>query len=229
MSATYIWHLDIETLPTQSSVHREELVQAVLDAPPRSMSKPETIAKWRKGPAQATIEERIRATALNGAYGEICSIAWAINSGPVSFITRDGVLSEKTLLVDFFQIMKEDQEKRNFRLPRFCGHNIAWDLKFLWQRSVINNVTLPVKLPWRESAWTDWYIDTMALWEGYRDRISLKSLCAVLGIDVGIEDIDGSQVWDMWQAKEYEKITAHNVADVERVQKIYERIGEGAG
>jgi hypothetical protein len=90
------------------------------------------------------------------------------------------------------------------RFPHFIGHNIGWDLKFLWQRSIINNIKPPIRIPWRDAVWSGKYTDTMTLWVGPRDTISLTNLCKILGIEME-DEIDGSQVWDMWTWKRSER------------------------
>ena len=59
------------------------------------------------------------------------------------------------------------------------------------------------------------YGDTMALWAGYGQRISLDRLCKALGIpSPKAEGVDGSQVFDLWQAGEYAQIAEYNMRDV---------------
>jgi hypothetical protein len=215
-------YLDIETLPCQQDGIRDEIRDTI--SPPANYKKPEAIEKWWNEHGEEKVEEAYRKTALDGGYGEIVVIGYAVEDHEVSIISWPDE-DEKMVLTEFWDAIDTwmNTSAGQYRLPHFIGHNIAWDLKFLWQRSIINNIKPPIRIPWRDAVWSGKYTDTMTLWAGPRDTISLTNLCKVLGIEME-DEIDGSHVWDMWQKKEYDKISHHCKLDVEKVREIHKRL-----
>jgi len=87
-----------------------------------------------------------------------------------------------------------------FKDPKYilCGHNIKeFDIPFIARRYLINNLTLPDKINLMgKKSWEIPHLDTMELWKfgDYKHYTSLKLLTHVLGIPSPKDDIDGSQV-----------------------------------
>jgi hypothetical protein len=207
--------LDIETLPTSDTVRMEALREGI--RPPATHKKPETIAKWMSENAEAAYEEKFRATALDGTYGQIWAIGWATEDGHVECAIHS---NEWTLLDTFASNIR-----RLFkigRIPYFVGHNVSFDLQFLWRRAKILGVTLDFPLHHNATPWSGKYFDTMYAWAG-KGKISLTELCRVLGIETG-EDITGAEVYDCWLAGEQDKVAEHCRKDVERVRQVWERL-----
>lgn len=219
-----IVYLDTETIPSQRDEAKAIAVSKV--SIPGNISKPETIAKWEEEKRPGLEEEQWRKTALNGAWGEIACICWAIDSGPVNSALRpDATKDESKVLVDFFDDIELQKQHHNLREITWVGHNISgFDLRFLWQRAVVLGVKPPIKLRQDARPWSDFVFDTMHEWSG-RDYTKLTDLCAALRVDVGHEDtIDGSQVWDCYQRGELQTILNHCIADVERVRECHKRM-----
>ena len=211
-------YLDIETIPSQRADVIErgpELVKV-----PASYKNEEKIEAYRAEHA----DEAYRRTALDGGYGEIVCICWAVDDGPVEESTRASAdESEADLLARFFAAAKAAADASPASLPAFVGHNIAFDLRFLHHRSVVLGVHHPIHLPYNAASWQGRYVDTMFEWSGARGSIKLVDLCDVLGIEVD-DEIDGSQVWDRYQAGDIDTIVKHCRADVERVRQVYRRL-----
>ena len=109
-------------------------------------------------------------------------------------------------------------------MSEFIGHNISWDLRFLWQRTVANRLRLPIR--WHQDArpGSDKLFDTMTAWAGYGGRISLERLCRALNLPSPKGDMDGSRVWDYYQNGRLDEIAAYCAGDVETVRTIHARM-----
>lgn len=211
---------DIETIPTQREDLKAEIEKSV--SPPGNIKKQETIDAWMNGEGkyegerEKAIDEKYRKTALDGSYGEIVSIAHAFSDGEISTITRPIDGSEADLLGQFWDAIGDGN-------IRWCGHNITgFDLRFLFQRSVIQQVKIADGFPHDAKPWDKRVYDTAYMWGG-TNYVSMQKLCTVLGIP-GKGDIDGSMVWDEMLAGHLEKIAEYNAADVERTREMFKRI-----
>jgi predicted PolB exonuclease-like 3'-5' exonuclease len=212
--------LDLETIPTQRPGAIEEFRANV--KPPGNMSKPETIAAWMQNNADAAAEDAFRKTSFDGAQGEILCIGFAVNDDTPCHIGRAITGCESTLLHDFYSAMS------GYRVDRIVGHNVKdFDLRFLFQRSVINGAKPSFPLRTESRYCGDYVFDTMLSWAGWGNRISLKNLCAALGISVKGGDIDGSKVWDAAQDGRYEEIFSYCESDVTATREVYNRMTFG--
>ena len=149
-------------------------------------------------------------------------IAWAVEDGEVRNLYRSLDEREDVILTIFFSELRSDL--LNKRKPFFIGHYISgFDLKFLFQRAVINNIDPGFDLRQDAKHGSQIY-DTMLAWAGYGDKISQDNLCKALGIKGKPDDIDGSKVWDFVKAGDVEKVAAYNKDDVKKVREIYKRM-----
>lgn len=218
--------IDIETIPQQPEDATKAAIAESIQAPAQ-MSKTETIAAWHAGEGayagvkSALIEDTYRKTSFDGAKGEIISIAFAVEDRPVTVFHRGFCKDESDLLSSARDGIIDELGGKS---PWFIGHNIGgFDLKFLFQRFVINRIdpNIDFKQYGRHGAQ---FYDTMQAWAGYGNRISQDNLCAALGIEGKPDDIDGSKVWDFYKAGKIEQIAQYNANDVLTVRKIYNRL-----
>lgn len=110
-----------------------------------------------------------------------------------------------------------------------CGHNIKeFDIPFLSRRMLINGITIPSgmdvcgKKPWETT-----FIDTLDLWKfgDYKNYTSLKLLTAVFGIPTPKDDIDGSQVADVYyDENDVKRISIYCEKDVVATTQVFLRI-----
>lgn len=238
-------YLDCETLPTQrhdvfERIRDEHNHGAATRPIPDSIAKLKTpelraerTAEWRAelyNKSVAAADEAWRATALEGGYGELACVSWAIDDEPVETVVRyHGVehaeLSEedeRDMLSALFSAWRQAFGKQ---YPTFVGHNVGFDLAFLHHRSIVLGVRPPFHLPYDMPPWRDAYICTMHAWSGARGSVKLSTLCDMLSIDVGHDDtIDGSQVWDTWAAGDVATVVRHCEADVARVRAVHRRL-----
>jgi len=210
-------YLDIETIPTQREDIRAEMPDRV--KVPANYRDEAKIAAYRAEHA----DHAWRQTALSGDYGEIVVVAWAIDDGDVKCAVKtDGTPAEWVMIREMYCEWKENFAGQH---PTIVGHNVAFDLRFLHHRSVIHGLRSPFYLPYNSAPWQSRYVDTMYEWVGAKGGIKLTELCRVLGIDIGHEDtIDGSQVWDTWNAGDTDTVLQHCIADVERVRAVHKRL-----
>lgn len=215
--------LDIETLPSEDPAVREEIASGI--TPPGNMSKAETITAWEVDKKPALVEEAVRKTSFDATFGRVCCIGWAFeDSAPATWMTP--AMPEKTVLEQLCAKVSQMAGKAESRLE-VVGHNVSWDLRFLLQRCIIHSVKPPHHLmaamqakPWGESI-----RDTMLMWNPEREkRIKLDTLCKVLGVPTSKGEMDGSKVWETYQAGEYEKIATYCAADVEAARAVFRRL-----
>jgi predicted PolB exonuclease-like 3'-5' exonuclease len=226
--------LDIETIPTQrtdviqairAQVDRE--IEAKADAIRQQYKKAETIeAHLRELNERSAnlFDEAYRRTALDGGFGEVLIIGWALDDEPAQSLCRRIDESEADLLREFSRRLPA---QTNTAL-HWIGHNIVgFDLRFLWQRYVVNGITPGVPSDEREGLVND----TMLEWAGRysRDRwVSLDQLCSIFGIASPKGKLDGSQVWDFAQAGRYEEIAEYCRRDVETARTVWYRLTKPA-
>lgn len=196
-------YLDIETIPAQPELETKAEIAKTIEAP-ASMKKAETIADWHNGVGKyagvkdAAIEEAYRKTALDGANGEVISVSYS--DGKDILVTSreldDSEYTEAQLLKSVFWHIEEMAKNHGSKIdPYFVGHNIQWDLKFLWHRAVINKVNPGFKLPFGGRHKSDFY-DNMQAWAGFNGRISQDNLSKALGMEGKRDEVTGSNVWD---------------------------------
>lgn len=106
------------------------------------------------------------------------------------------------------------------------GHNVSWDLRFLWKRCVVNRLRMPDSLMKcvRAKPWDACLADTMTLWDP-GSKTSLDKLCKALGIASPKDDgMDGSKVWEAWQKGEFDRIAKYCRRDVSQVRECWKRL-----
>jgi len=219
-------YFDIETIPGQpESLHRQRIAETIKE--PGAMKLQATIDAWHNGEGkyagekESAIDEAYRKQSFDGSVGEICSLAWAIGDGDIKAFC-DPNISEADLLLSFFNDVASHM-KHEKASPFFIGHYIGgFDLKFVFQRAVINSVKPPFAIPFSGWHGKDFFC-TQEAWCGKRDNIKMDKLAQVLGIQ-GKGDMDGSMVWDYFQARMFEEIQAYNKDDVRIVREIHKRL-----
>lgn len=244
--------IDIETIPGQSEELKNDIAAQfpAIQPPeepkcPRNLKKEDTIKAWlenvlpglKEATAQkyqeecakreAAIEEVWRKTGLCGDQGEIICIAWAVEDDEPSILYRQVNGSEVDIINQFYAAIYRRLNKRN---PTWIGHNVQFDLRFIYHRSVILGIKPYISLHLDAKPWSDQVIDTMTMWAGLRDKVSLDRLCKAMHIQAKGQDlpegeyIDGSRVWDFVKRGEIEKVAVYCKADVVRCREVYKRM-----
>ena len=225
-----ICYLDIETIPCQTPGYFEKCLASI--KAPGNYSKPDTINKWMEENKFIEADKLHRKTSFDGALGEIISIAWAIDDNPVDVIYRDNLLidDEKKLLVDFFDEISKltDDHGQRTTISTWIGHYLTgFDLRFLWQRCVINGIKPSVIIPYDAKPWDPRVFDTKLEWTGASSSYSgigkLGDMSQAFGFK-GKGDLDGSKVYDYWIAGCIEEIAEYNKEDVEMCRRLYKKM-----
>ena len=216
--------IDIETVPAQDPAVRAELAASI--TPPGNISKAETIAAWERDKKPLEVEQAWRRTSFDGAVGHIAVIGYAIDDlPPVTLFSQDWLHDERQLLARFYSIISENCHGQSSR-PVFVGHNLhAFDLRFMWHRSVVLGVKPAHQVPFKAKAWDERIFDTMLEWSGgdKTRNISQDRLCRALGFP-GKGDMDGSKVWDYVADGRIDEVAAYCARDVEAVRQIHRRM-----
>lgn len=218
-------YLDIETVPAQDPAVRAELAAEI--TAPGNYKKAESIAEWERDHKPALVDEAWRKTSFDGARGQIVCISVAADdSEPATYFYDDWANKEQDIIAEAFSYIDLTFDPSSQRKPVFIGHNIVgFDLRFLFQRAVINGIKPPSIIPFHAKPWDAQVYDTMAAWAGVGNRVSMDKLCKALkiagkGSEIG-EEIDGSKVWDFVQAGRIADVAKYCAGDVERVRAIH--------
>ena len=227
-------YFDIETIPAQDPV-AIELIKADIEKQKLSVKAPgnykdqEKIDAYIKAEVEkldAEFDATYRKTSFDGGLGEICCISYAIDDqAPVSIYHE----CETDILDFFYHSLKSRYDPSSQTRPKFIGHNIVnFDLRFLFQRSVIHNIKPLMMIPFNAKPWDESIFDTMTAWAGHGNRVSLDKLCKIFNIpmkgsEIG-EEIDGSKVWDFYQAGRIDDIAKYCEGDVDRTRQAYKRM-----
>ena len=107
----------------------------------------------------------------------------------------------------------------------FTGHNIKeFDIPFLCRRMLVNNISIPDCFDFQNmKPWETPVVDTLHMWRfgDYRHYTTLKLLAAALGVPSPKDDIDGSQVGDIyWREKDLQRIAKYCQKDVATVSNV---------
>ena len=239
--------IDIETVP---SADRDSYIQEARDnfKAPSSLTKgqagedlgltgdalkytsaDDVKRQWEREMASVKADEvgddAWRKTALDGTHGRVLCIGWKVPGIEVETMLAEPRHEADLLRAAFAGMQKsleQVHESIKSRQPLFIGHNVTFDLKFLYRRCVILGVRPPFDFPFSGRNGRDYYC-TMRSWCEYGERISQNRLLEALGI-VETTDMDGSQVCDAWLGGELDRISAYCGEDVANVEKIYNRL-----
>ncbi|WP_347989894.1 hypothetical protein [Methylomonas sp. AM2-LC] len=219
--------IDIQTIPLQDPQMIAHITQSI--KPPATYKNPDSIAKWYQENLHKEAERRYVQTALDGLYGEIFSIAWAIDDQEVIAFWRDDLSSERGLLQTFMDEMAqlEDHTGQRRFIRQWVGHYISgFDLRFLWQRCVINRVKPSVVIPLDAKPWDERVFDTHTVWNGSypnQAQTDLQSLAQAFGLQDGSAK-KASSVYQDWLAGRYEAIADFNRQSVNQARNLYRRM-----
>ena len=186
----------------------------------------------------AAEEERVyQLGSLNATSGRVLSIA--VHVGPVPGFEIEGLTANQ--IEHAFGIDEEGNEQDEAQALKgflalmsdfdpecdlVVGHNIiGFDLPFIFQRCLANNITVK---PFVDLS--DFHVhavfDTMrAWWLGGRNRVGLDDIAWTLGIESSkTADVEGSRVFELYQAGKLAEIREYNLNDVRVTRKVYERM-----
>lgn len=133
---------------------------------------------------------------------------------------------EKELLLEFKSLLNTHFNQNQHLL---CAHNgKEFDFPYIARRMLINGIKLPKKLNlFGKKPWEIPYLDTLELWKfgDYKHYTSLKLLTAILKVPSPKDDIDGSQVKDVYyKEKDINRIVTYCEKDVLAIVQIILRL-----
>lgn len=188
-------------------------------------------------------EERCYALgSLTATSGRVLSIA--VHVGPIPGLEFVGIEQhssefvygideagveqpEKKTLSEFLAFMNNFDPESD----EIVGHNIiGFDLPFIFQRCVVNELKVRTFVNLADFN-VRGVFDTMhRWWLGARRTVSLDDLAWALGIESSkTAEVEGSKVFDLYQAGKLHLIREYNLNDVRVTRQIYERLVQSLG
>jgi uncharacterized protein YprB with RNaseH-like and TPR domain len=211
-----ILFLDIETVPASASYSEiDPVMQNLWDKK----------SKFFREPDQDPAEVYQRA-GIYAEFGKIICISVGLvkvkESGNIRLKSYFGE-DERALLLEFAELL--EKFTRLHKDATLCAHNgREFDFPFIARRMIINRIEIPEildnagKKPWEVKL-----LDTMDLWKfgDYKNFTSLELLTTILGIPTPKDDIDGSQVADVFYIdKDLERIVKYCEKDVLAIAQV---------
>ena len=129
---------------------------------------------------------------------------------------------EHKILTDFKELLDTHFTKKSHVL---CAHNgKEFDFPFIARRMIVHQIELPNKLNlFGKKPWEVPHIDTLELWKfgDYKHYTSLKLLTSILGVPSPKDDIDGSEVANVYyKEKNIQRIVSYCEKDTIAVAQI---------
>ncbi|MBQ4822038.1 3'-5' exonuclease [Aquimarina sp. MMG016] len=219
LNLEHILFLDIETVPEQEN--HEELSEEMqyLWADKTKYQRKEDFSP----------EEFYDRAGIWAEFGKIVCISvgyFTFKGETRSFRTTSFYGEEKQLLIDFKNLIEIHFNRPHHLL---CAHNgKEFDFPYIARRMIIHSIELPYKLNlFGKKPWEVPHLDTLDLWKfgDYKHYTSLKLLTNILGIPSPKDDIDGSQVRDVYyKEKDIDRIVIYCEKDTVAVAQILLRL-----
>ncbi len=219
ISLEHILFLDIETVP--ESEHFNELddeKKELWDHKSKYQRKDEF-----------TVEEFYERAGIWAEFGKIICISvgyFNFKADVRTFRTTSFHGEESKLLKEFKNLLITHFSSTKHLL---CGHNAKeFDFPYIARRMLIHRIELPYKLNlFGKKPWEIPHLDTMELWKfgDYKHFTSLKLLANILGIASPKDDIDGSQVRQVYyEEKNLDRIITYCEKDVITTAQVFLRL-----
>lgn len=216
--------LDIETQRTANPAVIKRIKDSI--RPPGQYKKPESIAQWYASEGASATLEKINATALDGTFGQLAVIGWAIEDEPFQYVAGNAYTETEMLTLWTAQMEAEVAKIGSSAFwasqVTYVGHNVrAFDLRFLFKRSRI----LGVKLQLPMGRYQDGVYDTMQEWCGFGEYVKGVELEQAFGITR--EDPlpnGGSDVGDAIDEGRWDDVIQHCRIDVINNRLVYKRM-----
>lgn len=211
-----ILFLDIETVPEFSSYDElSEEKKTLWELKSQYQRKDEFTAK-----------EFYDRAGIWAEFGKIVCISvgyFVLKENNRSFRTTTFHGEEKKLLQDFKELLNNYFYQAQHLL---CAHNgKEFDFPYIARRMLIHSIELPSKLDlFGKKPWEVPHLDTLELWKfgDYKHYTSLKLMTHVLGVPSPKDDIDGSQVRDVfYEENNVLRIVSYCEKDVVAIAQIF--------
>jgi hypothetical protein len=226
--------IDIETIPVPA--FKERAAYRLERSMHRGKMSEEQQGRYFED--QSAEEERAyRSGSLVATFGRVLSIG--VHIGPVAGIAIEGVdlaesehvfgidsdgqlQSEQQALADFLELTKDFDPD----VDEIVGHNIiGFDLPFIFQRCVVRGIAVRPFVNLAEFNVRGVYDTMHHWWLGAKNRVALDDLAWALEIESSkTDEIEGSKVFELYQAGRLSEIREYNLNDVRLTRKVYERM-----
>lgn len=219
LNKEHILFLDIETVPQAAAYNQ-------LDEETQLLWEQKTTYQRKD---EFTAEEFYDRAGIWAEFGKIIciSVGYFVPKGAErNFRTTSFYGEEKELLLQFKNLLETHFNRPHHLL---CAHNgKEFDFPYIARRMIINGITLPFKLNlFGKKPWEVAHLDTMDLWKfgDYKHFTSLKLMAKVLGIPSPKDDIDGSQVRNVYyEDNDIDRIIVYCEKDTITVAQILLRL-----
>ncbi|NDV46985.1 3'-5' exonuclease [Paludibacter sp. 221] len=227
---TKIMFLDIETVPQKSAFDELPDELAYLWEEKFVSLKKYLPEKYDDNCTAA--EAFCTSAGIYSEFGKIVCISVGFiyyKNNEMCFRTKSFAGDDETkILTDFAKLITDSW---NTNEHRFCGHNVKeFDIPYICRRMIINRVVIPPildvagKKPWEVA-----FLDTLELWKfgDKKSYTSLKLLTCVLGIPTPKDDIDGSQVAEVYyRERNIDRIATYCQKDVLATAQVFLRLNQ---
>ncbi len=186
----------------------------------------------------AAEEERVyQLGSLNSTSGRVLSIA--VHVGQIPGFEIEGLTQAQDEYVFGIDPSGNEQEEaqalRDFlnllsdfdvECDEIVGHNIiGFDLPFIFQRCLANNIGTRPFVNLGEYNVRGVFDTMRGWWLGGRQRVGLDDVAWALGFESSkTSEVEGSKVFDLYQAGKLAEIREYNLNDVRVTRKVYERM-----
>ncbi len=211
----HILFLDIETVPQHPDFKNlDDTTKTLWELKTRYQRKEEF-----------TPEEFYGRAGIWAEFGKIICISvgyFKVKGEARSFRVTSFHGDEINILKEFNLLLETHFNKPQHLL---CAHNgKEFDFPYIARRMIIQGIDIPYKLNlFGKKPWEVPHLDTMELWKfgDYKTFTSLKLMAHVLGIPSPKEDIDGSQVRDVfYEENDIDRIIEYCEKDTATVAQI---------
>jgi len=202
----HILFLDIETVPEHA--HFNEL-----DTEEQELWSKKTQYQRKE---EFTPEEFYERAGIWAEFGKIVciSVGYFVLKENRNFRITSFYGKEKQLLANFKTLLDTHFSEKHHLL---CAHNgKEFDFPFIARRMIIHQIALPKALDlFGKKPWEVPHLDTLELWKfgDYKHYTSLKLLCKIFNIPSPKDDIDGSEVAQVY----------YHDKDINRIVKYCEK------
>ncbi len=214
-----ILFLDIETVPLYSDFSDlDETAQQLWEQKTNYQRKDEF-----------TPEEFYDRAGIWAEFGKIAciSVGYFVFQGDIRNFRVTTFYGDEISILKEFKTLLETHFNKPYHL--LCAHNgKEFDFPFIARRMIINRMDIPFKLDlFGKKPWEVAHLDTLELWKfgDYKTYTSLKLMTHVLGIPSPKDDIDGSEVRDVfYKENDIDRIIRYCEKDTIAVAQIILRL-----
>ena len=206
--------LDIETVPQYKNFE---------EVPVHFQKLWELKTKFQRKEEQ-TPEEFYERAGIWAEFGKIVCISVGIFRGENNLRVKSFCCeNEKDILKDFIDLL--NNQPKHLILGAHNGKE--FDFPYLCRRMLINDLKIPSQLDVSgKKPWETNHLDTLELWKfgDYKNYTSLNLLAAIFDIPTPKDDIDGSEVGNVyWQQNDLKRIKTYCQKDVVTTCRLIQR------